>query len=74
MERKNRRKANNLSFFKWRISMEKVERLLRIMLRDKIKEMNREGVPAELKDIYIQGFTDCMEKVTETLKKEVKYV
>ena len=54
--------------------MEKVERLLRIMLRDKIKEMNREGVPAELKDLYIQGFTDCMEKVTETLKKEVKYV
>lgn len=50
---------------------ERVERLLRIMLRDKIKELNREGIPTELKDSYIQGFTDCMEKVTEILKKEV---
>ena len=53
--------------------MEKVERLLRIMLRDKVKEMNQEGVPTELKDLYIQGFTDCMEKVTDTFKEEVKY-
>lgn len=51
--------------------MERVERLLKIMLRDKIKEMNREGVPTELKDIYIQGFTECMLKATEALKKEV---
>ena len=50
--------------------MERVERLLRIMLREKIKAMSQEGVPAELKDIYIQGFTECMLKVTETLKKE----
>ena len=50
--------------------MERIERILRIMLRDKIKEMNREGTPIELKEIYIKGFTDCMLKVTETLKKE----
>lgn len=49
--------------------MERVERLLRIMLRDKIKEMHREDIPTELKDLYIQGFTDCMEKVTEALKE-----
>ena len=49
--------------------MERVERLLRIMLRDKIKEMNREGTPIEEKELYIKGFTDCMEKVTETLKE-----
>ena len=53
--------------------MERVERLLRIMLRDKVKEMNREGVPAELKDLYIQGFTECMGKVAEAFKEEVKY-
>ena len=51
--------------------MERVERILRIMLKEKVKEMNREGIPAELKDLYIQGFTDCMEKVIETLKKEI---
>ena len=53
--------------------MERVERLLRIMLRDKIKEMNEEGAPIELKELYIKGFTDCMEKVTDTFKEEVKY-
>ena len=41
------------------------------MLREKVKEMNREGTPTELKELYIQGFTDCMEKVTETFKEEV---
>ena len=51
--------------------MERVERLLRIMLRDKIKQMNQEGTPIEEKELYIKGFTDCMEKVTEALKKEV---
>lgn len=51
--------------------MERVERLLRIMLKNKIKEMNQEGTPIEEKELYIKGFTDCMEKVTETLKKEV---
>ena len=50
--------------------MERVERLLRIALRDKIKEMNREGTPIEEKELYIKGFTDCMEKVIDTLKKE----
>ena len=53
--------------------MEKVERVLRIMLRDKVKEMNREGVPTELKDLYIQGFTECMKKVMDTFKEEAKY-
>lgn len=52
---------------------ERIERLLRIMLRDKIKEMNREGTPTELKELYIKGFTDCMEKVIDTIKEEVKY-
>ena len=54
--------------------MERIERILRIMLRDKIKEMNREGTPIELKEIYIKGFTDCMEKVIDTFKEEVKDV
>ena len=49
--------------------MERVERMLRITLRDKVKEMNQEGVPTQLKDLYIQGFTECMEKVAETLKE-----
>ena len=41
--------------------MEKVERLLRIMLRDKIKEMNREGIPAEEKEFYIK-LTDVLRR------------
>ena len=49
---------------------ERIERMLRIILRDKIKEMNREGIPAEEKELYIKGFTECMRKVTEALKME----
>jgi hypothetical protein len=52
--------------------MERVERLLRIMLRDKVKEMNQEGTPTEEKELYIKGFTDCMEKVIEAFKKETE--
>lgn len=52
---------------------ERVERILRIMLRDKIKEMNQEGTPIELKEVYIKGFTDCMERVTKAFKEEVRY-
>ena len=48
---------------------ERIERILRIMLRNKIKEMNEENIPIELKEIYIKGFTDCMEKITDTFKE-----
>ena len=49
---------------------ERVERLLRITLRNCIKQMNQEGTPIEEKELYIKGFTDCMLKVIEALKME----